>query len=193
MVELPFTTHGGASLSIGDVRVDTGSAGTVLSANVMAQLSVHAEPGDRLLALRGIGGRELVFTRRLDRIEVCWQGAGRHGGRDRRDGLDDNKVAILFVTMSRGTLVSSPRPSPLALDAPDSSRAPPPQTELSFCDEPAVSRQTLSPSRRFPLPAPLPRQEGEVQLVGRRLGRPGRLAVEEAPQRHPRAATGKGE
>jgi hypothetical protein len=72
---LPFTTivatHRGGSLSITDVLVDTGSAGTVLSANVMAQLSVFPEPSDRLRALRGIGGRELVFTRRLDRIEVA--------------------------------------------------------------------------------------------------------------------------
>lgn len=73
--ELPFATvtvtHRSVSLSIRDVLVDTGSAGTVLSANIMAQMSVHPEPADRLRALRGIGGRELVFTRRLDRIEVA--------------------------------------------------------------------------------------------------------------------------
>lgn len=63
---LLFTTvrviHRGSSLDVADVLVDTGSASTVLSADAVAPLSISPEPGDRLRTLRGIGGRELVFT-----------------------------------------------------------------------------------------------------------------------------------
>lgn len=71
---LPFVTvtvtHGTASQQVANMLVDTGSASTVFAADLMAMLSVVPAPGDRLRTLRGIGGRELVFTRRLDRIEV---------------------------------------------------------------------------------------------------------------------------
>ena len=71
---LPFVTisarHAGVSTQVVDVLVDTGSASTVLSADLMAQLGVVPQPADRLRALRGIGGRELVFTRRFQSIEV---------------------------------------------------------------------------------------------------------------------------
>lgn len=61
-------------MSVPDVLVDTGSASTVLSADAADQLSIFPEPSDRLRTLRGIGGRELVFTRRLDRIDVDGHG-----------------------------------------------------------------------------------------------------------------------
>ena len=67
---LPFVTvrisHHGQESEAPDVLVDTGSASTVIAAEVMARLAVVAEAGDRLRTLRGIGGRELVFTRRSD-------------------------------------------------------------------------------------------------------------------------------
>jgi predicted aspartyl protease len=73
-------------MEIADVLVDTGSASTVLSADALAQLSIAPEPGDRLRALRGIGGRELVFTRRLDRLEV--DGHGLDGFEVEVGGMD---------------------------------------------------------------------------------------------------------
>lgn len=75
---LLFTTirviHRGSPLDVADVLIDTGSASTVLSADAVAPLSISPEPGDRLRTLRGVGGRELVFTRRMDRIEIGGQG-----------------------------------------------------------------------------------------------------------------------
>jgi hypothetical protein len=75
---LPFLTlrvfHRGAALDVPDVLVDTGSASTVLSADVAAQVLIFPDPTDRLRTLRGIGGRELVFTRALDRLEVDGHG-----------------------------------------------------------------------------------------------------------------------
>ncbi len=66
--------HQGASVDIADVLVDTGSASTVLSADAVAGIGIAPEPGDRLRTLRGVGGRELVFTRRLDRLELDGHG-----------------------------------------------------------------------------------------------------------------------
>jgi predicted aspartyl protease len=87
---LPFVTvaltHRGSTMSIADVLVDTGSASTVLSADAAAQLSIFPEPTDRLRTLRGIGGRELVFTRRLERIEV--DGHGLDGFEVEIGGMD---------------------------------------------------------------------------------------------------------
>jgi predicted aspartyl protease len=71
---LPFVTftlhYNNSSLEIADVLVDTGSASTVLSSDLVAQIGIVPEASDRLRTLRGVGGRELVFTRRLDRLEV---------------------------------------------------------------------------------------------------------------------------
>ncbi len=76
--ELPFVTvrvsHGGRSIDIPDVLVDTGSASTVLSADVVAGIGIVPEPTDRLRTLRGVGGREQVFVRSVDRFEIDGRG-----------------------------------------------------------------------------------------------------------------------
>jgi hypothetical protein len=56
--------------------VDTGSASTVLSADVAAEIGIVPQPGDRLRRRRGVGGHEVVFTRRVDRIEAGGHGLG---------------------------------------------------------------------------------------------------------------------
>jgi hypothetical protein len=48
----------------------------VLSSDVVARLGIVPEPSDRLRTLRGVGGRELVFTRRIDRLEIAGRGTG---------------------------------------------------------------------------------------------------------------------
>jgi hypothetical protein len=72
--ELPFVTvtvsHGGTTVKVPDMLVDTGSASTLLNADVAASLGIVPEPTDRLRSLRGVGGREVVFARRIDRLEV---------------------------------------------------------------------------------------------------------------------------
>ena len=71
---LPFLTitisHKGLSLDVTDVLVDTGSASTVFSADALDPLGIEPEPTDILRALRGIGGRELVYSRRVDRVAI---------------------------------------------------------------------------------------------------------------------------
>ena len=79
--ELPFVTvavhHHGVTAQVPDVLVDTGSASTLLNADVAASLGIVPEPADRLRTLRGVGGREVVFTRHIDRFEVGSKGLAR--------------------------------------------------------------------------------------------------------------------
>lgn len=71
---LPFVSvtvaHGSDSLTIPDVVLDTGSAHTVLSADILGPLGIVPQPDDVLYAVRGIGGVEVVFARRLDSLGV---------------------------------------------------------------------------------------------------------------------------
>jgi hypothetical protein len=76
--ELPFVTvtivHRGASVGAVSMLVDSGSASTILSADVAAGIGIVPQLGDRLRRLRGVGGHEVVFTRRVDRIEAGGSG-----------------------------------------------------------------------------------------------------------------------
>ncbi len=64
--ELPFVAvtviHRGASLEVPNVLVDTGSAGTLLNADIVADIGLRPRPGDRVRCLRGVGGHEFVFA-----------------------------------------------------------------------------------------------------------------------------------
>jgi predicted aspartyl protease len=72
--DLPFVTltlvYRGALLVVPEVLVDTGSASTILSANQVAQVALIPEAEDILHTVRGVGGSEAVFTRRVDRLCV---------------------------------------------------------------------------------------------------------------------------
>ena len=71
---LPFTTvtvtYQGTTMDIPHVLVDTGSAATLLAADIVAALGIVPLPEDILHSLRGLGGTEVVFTRRLDSLQV---------------------------------------------------------------------------------------------------------------------------
>jgi hypothetical protein len=72
--ELPFMTvlvgYQGKALEIEHVLVDTGSASTLFAADFLARIGVVPEPGDKLYAVRGVGGSEAVFSREIDFVEV---------------------------------------------------------------------------------------------------------------------------
>ena len=72
--DLPFTTvtvaYQGAALDIQHVLVDTGSATTILAADIVASIQIVPLPGDILHTIRGVGGTEVVFTRRVDSLQV---------------------------------------------------------------------------------------------------------------------------
>ncbi|MBI5442583.1 MAG: retropepsin-like domain-containing protein [Deltaproteobacteria bacterium] len=71
---LPFlslgVSHGGKTVEVSDVLLDTGSASTLLSADVMAEVGVLPSPDETLYFIRGVGGREVVFTRRLGSLRA---------------------------------------------------------------------------------------------------------------------------
>lgn len=67
-------TYRGASVAVPDVLIDTGAASTVIDADLAAEVGIYAAPDDELRTLRGVGGREVVFVRRVDRFAI-----GAHG------------------------------------------------------------------------------------------------------------------
>ena len=84
--DLAFVTatlrYRGATVEIPDVLLDTGATSTVLNADAAAEAGVLLGHGDRLRMLRGVGGREYVFVRHVDRLAI-----GEHG-------LDNFEVEI---------------------------------------------------------------------------------------------------
>ena len=71
---LPFTNvqlhYHGAEIEIPDVLIDTGSASTILAAHLVAQAGIEPEMSDTLYTIRGVGGTETVFSRRVDLLKV---------------------------------------------------------------------------------------------------------------------------
>jgi len=70
----PYVTaslnHNGKRLALDRVVLDTGSGGCVFSANELLQLDIAVERTDRLYKIAGVGGREFVFSRRLEGMAV---------------------------------------------------------------------------------------------------------------------------
>jgi hypothetical protein len=71
---LPFVAvtvgYRGAEGEIGRVLIDTGSASTLLSVDTVSSLGLFPMPKDILHTIRGIGGSEVVFSRRVDYFRV---------------------------------------------------------------------------------------------------------------------------
>lgn len=63
-------TYQGNSVDIPDVVVDTGSATTLLSADYLARIAITPSPHNVLYMVRGVGGSEVVFARRIEHIRV---------------------------------------------------------------------------------------------------------------------------
>ncbi len=55
---------------IPQVLVDTASATTLLAADIVATIGIVPLPQDVLHTLRGVGGTEVVFMRRLDSVQI---------------------------------------------------------------------------------------------------------------------------
>ncbi|MEB3103546.1 retropepsin-like aspartic protease [Ferviditalea candida] len=57
-------------LHLKNVLLDTGSAGTVFSADVVDRIGVQVEPEDTLNKIRGVGGIEIVYSKRFDFVQL---------------------------------------------------------------------------------------------------------------------------
>ena len=57
-------------MEITNVLIDTGSAGTLLSADAVADIGIFVEGPDQLIQIFGVGGTEQVFSRIVDSVEI---------------------------------------------------------------------------------------------------------------------------
>lgn len=58
----------GSRLHLENVLLDTGSAGTILDADKVAEIGVRPEGTDRTAIIHGVGGAEIVFTKWFDAV-----------------------------------------------------------------------------------------------------------------------------
>jgi hypothetical protein len=71
---LPFTkvtvNYRGNEIEITDILIDTGSASTIISADAVSKINLYPLPEDPISIIRGVGGNEVVFSRRIDALKV---------------------------------------------------------------------------------------------------------------------------
>jgi hypothetical protein len=71
---LPYVTvtlqYRGQPLDLANVLLDTGSAGTLFAADQVLTVGLQYEANDPVQRIRGVGGVEFVFIKRLDRLSV---------------------------------------------------------------------------------------------------------------------------
>ena len=60
----------GKQLSLDNVLIDTGSGGTVFSADKLLAIDLQLEPEDFIHRIRGVGGAEFVFTKRVNLLSL---------------------------------------------------------------------------------------------------------------------------
>jgi hypothetical protein len=60
----------GKHITLENVLIDTGSGGTVFSADKLLSVGIQLEPEDFVHRIRGVGGTEFVFTKRIDRLSL---------------------------------------------------------------------------------------------------------------------------
>ena len=63
-------TFRGRSLRLVDTILDTGSASTIFSADRLLEIGVVPELPDAIRRIRGVGGTEFAFTKRVDLLAV---------------------------------------------------------------------------------------------------------------------------
>lgn len=61
---------GDQTLTLENVLLDTGSAGSIFKADILSAIGLEYGPDDNVHHVRGVGGTEFVFTNRLDRLAV---------------------------------------------------------------------------------------------------------------------------
>ncbi|HQV94975.1 MAG TPA: retropepsin-like aspartic protease [Anaerolineales bacterium] len=62
--------HRRQRMTLKNILLDTGSAGTIFSTDKVATIGLTYEPEDFVHRIRGVGGSEFVFTKRVDELKV---------------------------------------------------------------------------------------------------------------------------
>lgn len=69
---LPYITislmYRGRQMTLDNILLDTGSAGTIFSADKVLAVDLRLEPDDFVHRIRGVGGTEFVFTKQIDAL-----------------------------------------------------------------------------------------------------------------------------
>ncbi len=72
--KLPFTSatlrFAGRELTLHQVLVDTGSAGSVFAADLVGVLGIEPEGPDRIRRILGVGGSEFVYSKCVEKLAV---------------------------------------------------------------------------------------------------------------------------
>ena len=110
--DLPFTTvsltYQGMNLDIAEVLVDTGSATTLLSADIVAGIQIFPSAGDVLRTIHGVGGSEVVFVRTVDLLTVGERSVAQFeievGGMDY--GFEINGILGMDFLLGAGALIN---------------------------------------------------------------------------------------
>jgi hypothetical protein len=63
-------SYRGQQITLDKVLLDTGSMGTIFSADKMDTIDLLPESDDRIRQIRGVGGKEFVFTKRINGLTV---------------------------------------------------------------------------------------------------------------------------
>lgn len=113
--------HEGRAIELPHLVVDTGSAATAFPADLLLEIGLTPRPDDFIRRIRGVGGTEFVFSRRIDRLEVGGLilegleveiGALDYGFRmDGLIGLDFLANTRAVIDLARMTLVPSNPPT----------------------------------------------------------------------------------
>lgn len=113
--DLPFTAvevvYQGTSIEIQNVLVDTGSASTIFSVDALAALNVAPLPSDTLHMIRGVGGSEVVFMRRMDEVRLGDKRLGgvevEVGGMDY--GFEISGILGMDLLLAAGAVIDLPQ------------------------------------------------------------------------------------
>ena len=62
--------HHSQRVTLKNVLLDTGSAGSIFSTDKVAVIGLTYEPEDIVHRIRGVGGSEFVFTKRVDELKA---------------------------------------------------------------------------------------------------------------------------
>lgn len=60
----------GRSLTLDNLVIDTGAAHSLLSSDIVSELGIKFENGDRLVRSFGIGGDEYTFQKTVDEVRI---------------------------------------------------------------------------------------------------------------------------
>ena len=63
-------THHGQQLNLENVLLDTGSVGTIFPTDKVLAIGLQYEADDTVHRIRGVGGAEFVFTKKVDHLSL---------------------------------------------------------------------------------------------------------------------------